>query len=82
MTQNCKRFHCNQMKNIKAIPLEIRNKRRPIDVRVKVWKDIMKAYDRADARRKSSEESTQGFEFGHKIISNSLNYFYILPTHN
>jgi hypothetical protein len=58
MTQNCKRFRCNQTKNIKSIPPEIRNKRRPIDVSLKVWKDIMKSYDREDAWRRYGEEST------------------------
>ena len=58
MTQNCKRFHCNQMKKIKEIPPELRNKRRPIVVSVKVWKELVKAYDRLDAQRKSVEKST------------------------
>jgi hypothetical protein len=69
MTQNCKRFRCNQTKKIKGIPPELRNKRRPIDVSVKVWKELMKAYDRVDARRKSGEESTHVFEFS------TLDYF-------
>jgi hypothetical protein len=69
MTQNCKRFHCNQTKNIKEIPLKLRNKRRKIDVSVKVWKYLMKAYDREDAQRKFSEESIQVFEFS------TLDYF-------
>ena len=63
MTQNCKRFCCNQMKKIKGIPPEIRNKRRSIDVSVKVWKELVKAYDRADAWRKFGEESIHVFEF-------------------
>jgi hypothetical protein len=63
MTQNCKRFHCNQTKKIKGISPELRNKIRPIDVSVKVWKEIMKAYDRADAQRNFGEESIQVFEF-------------------
>jgi hypothetical protein len=63
MTQNCKRFCCNQMKKIKGIPPELRNKRRPIDVSVKVWKYLVKSYDRVDAHKKSSEESIQVFEF-------------------
>ena len=45
----------------KKTPLELRNKRRPLDVSVKVWKELVKAYDKANARRKSSEESTQVF---------------------
>jgi hypothetical protein len=63
MTQNCKRLCCNQTKKIKGIPLELRNKRRPIDVSVKVWKEIGKEYDRVGAERKSGEESTHVFEF-------------------
>jgi len=63
-------------------PPELRSKRRPIDVSVKVWKELVKAYDRVDAWRKSGEESTHVFEFGHNIISNSLNNFYILLLHN
>ena len=58
MSQNCKRFRCNQTKKIKNIPPELRNKRRPLDVSVKVWKELVKAYDKADAWRKSSKEST------------------------
>jgi hypothetical protein len=52
MTQNCKIFHCNQIKNTKQIPHELRNKRRPIDVSVNVWKELVKEYDREDAQRK------------------------------
>ena len=61
MSQNCKRFQCNQTKKIKNISLELRNKRRPLDVSVKVWKELVKAYDKADAWRKSDEESTHVF---------------------
>ena len=35
-----------------------RLKKRPIDVSLKVWKELVKAYEKLDARRKSSEEST------------------------
>ena len=45
----------------KKFPPELRNKRRPLDVSVKVWKELVKAYDKADARRKSDKESTQVF---------------------
>ena len=81
MSQNCNRFRCNQTKKIKEIPPELRNKRRPLDVSVKVWKDLVKAYDKADAWRKSDEESTQVFEFSDKIISKTLNNFYTLLVH-
>ena len=69
------------MKKIKKIPLEIRNKRRTLDVSVKVWKELVKAYDKVEAQRKSGEESTQVFEFSTKIISKSLNAFYTLLVH-
>ena len=61
MSQNCKRFRCNQMKKLKKNPLEPRNKRWPLDVRLKGWKELVKAYDKEDAWRKSDEESTQVF---------------------
>jgi hypothetical protein len=43
---------------------------------------VVKEYDREDAWRESGEESTNVFVFGHKIISNSLNDWYILLVHN
>ena len=49
MSQNCKRFRCNQTKKIKDIPPELRNKRRPLDVNVKIWKVVIKEYDKVDA---------------------------------
>jgi hypothetical protein len=82
MCQNCKRFRCNQTKKIAKIPPELRDKKMPLDLSVKVWKELIKAYNKMDAQRKSREESTQVFEFAHKIISNSLNNFYILLVHN
>lgn len=82
MTQNCKRFHCSQTEKLKQIPPELRAKRRLIDVSMKIWKELVKAYDRADARRESDEESIHVFKFGHKIISNSSNDLYILLVHN
>jgi len=57
ITQNCNKFRCNQTKKIKQIPPKLRTKRRLIDVSVKVWKGIVKAYDRAYAQRKSDKES-------------------------
>ena len=65
----------------KKNPPELRNKRSPLDVSVKVWKELVKAYDKVDARRKSDKESTQVFEFSTKIISKSLNAFYTLLVH-
>ena len=34
---------------IKKNPPDLRNKRRPLDVSVKVWKELVKAYDKVDA---------------------------------
>ena len=65
----------------KKNPPELRNKRRPLNVSVKVWKELVKAYDKEDAQRKSGEERTQVFEFSTKIISKSLNDFYTLLVH-
>ena len=62
-------------KKTKKVPPELRNKRRPLDVRVKVCKDLVKAYDKEYAQRNSNKESTQVFEFSTKIISKSLNVF-------
>lgn len=78
--QNCKIFCYNLTKNIKQIPPK--PKRRLIDLSVKVWKDLVKAYNRANGQRKSGQESTQVFKFVHKIISISLNDVYILLVHN
>ena len=61
---------------------EIRSKKRPLDISVKVWKELIKAYDKAYSLRKSGKERTKVFEFAHKIISYSLNNFSILPVHN
>lgn len=38
-----------------------KEKIRPLDVSVKVWKELVKAYDKEDARRKSGEERTHVF---------------------
>ena len=40
---------CNLTKKLEQIPPKLRTKRRSIDVRVKVWKDLVKAYGREDA---------------------------------
>ena len=72
---------CWSVKKIKKNPPELRNERRLLDVTVNVWKELVKAYDKVDARRKSDEESTEAFEFFTKIISKSLNAFYTLLVH-
>ena len=81
MNQSFKRFWCNQMKKVTKIPPELRNKKNPLDVSLKVWKELINAYDKEDAWRKSDKESTQVFKFSHKSVSNLLNYFYILLVH-
>ena len=45
ISQNCKRFSCNQTKKIKKLPAEKRLKKRPVDVSVKVWKELVKVYE-------------------------------------
>jgi hypothetical protein len=61
-------------KDKKNTPM-LRNKRRPLDDSVKVWKEIINTYDKYYAWRKSNEESTHVFEFSTKIISKSLDTF-------
>jgi hypothetical protein len=82
MSQNCKRFRCNQTKKIKKLSPEQRLKKRWIDVNIKVWKELVKSYEKSNARRKSGEESIEVFEFLHNIISNFWNDFCILFVHS
>jgi hypothetical protein len=56
-------------------PPEIRLKKRPIDVSIKVWKELVKSYEKSYVRRKFGEESIQAFQFAHNIISIFLNDF-------
>jgi hypothetical protein len=69
-------------KEYTKLPPEQRLKKRPIDVSLKVWKELVKSYEKSDARRNSGEESTQVFEIAHNIISNFLNVFYMLFVHS
>lgn len=59
-----------------------RLKIRLVDVSIKVWKKIVKTYQKLDEQRNSGEERTQVFEFAHNIISIFLNDFYILFMHS
>jgi hypothetical protein len=77
MSQNCKRLRCNQTKKIKKLSPELRLKKRSIDVSIKVWKEVVKSYEKSDAHRKSGEESIQVFQFAHNMISNFLNDFFL-----
>ena len=70
MSQNCKRFQCNQTKNIKKYLLQLRNKRRPLDVSVKVWKEIIKAYDKADDRGSPTRRAHRYFNFLLRLFQN------------
>jgi hypothetical protein len=82
MSHNCKRFRCNQTKKIKKLSPKKRLKKKLIDVSIKVWKELVKSYEKSDARRKFGEESIQVFEFSRNIVSNFLNDFYILFVHS
>jgi hypothetical protein len=70
MSHNCKRFRCNQTKKIKKLSPEQRLKQMSINVSIKLWKELIKSYEKLDAQRKSGEETTRVFEFLHNIISN------------
>ena len=63
-------------------PTQEKAKKRPIDVSLKVWKEVVKSYENSNARRKSGEVSIQVFEFAHKIISKFINDFYIIFVHS
>jgi hypothetical protein len=69
-------------KEYTKLPPKQRLKKRPIDVSLKVWKELVKAYEKSDARRNSGEENMQVFEIAHNIISNFLNVFYMLFLHS
>jgi hypothetical protein len=76
MSQHCKRFRCNQTKKINPPPPpRAKAQKRPIDVSIKVWKELVKSYEKSYVRRKFGEESIQVFQFAHNIISIFLNDF-------
>lgn len=43
-------------------------KQRPIDIPFKVWKELVKSYERLDAQRKAGNESIQVLNFSLNII--------------
>ena len=68
MSLNCKRFRCNQTRKIKKMPQDQRLKQRPIDIPFKVWKELVKSYEKLDAQRKAGNESIQVLNFSLNII--------------
>ena len=68
MSLNCKRFRCNQTRKNKKMPQDQRLKQRPIDIPFKVWKELVKSYEKLDAQRKASNESIQVLNFSLNII--------------
>ena len=49
MSKNCKRFQCNQSKKIKKLHPDERYRKRPMDIPMKVWKELVKNYEKLDA---------------------------------
>ena len=70
MSKNCKRFRCNQSKKIKKLHLDERYRKRPMDIPVKVWKELVKYYEKLDAQKKAGNESIQVLYFPFKIYLN------------
>jgi len=68
MTENCKRFRCNQTRKIKKIPQDQRLKQRPFDIPMKVWKELVKSHEKLEAQRKAGEEITQVLNFSLNMI--------------
>ena len=70
MSKNGKRFWCNPSKKIKKLHLDERYRKRPMDIPVKVWKELVKNYEKLDAQRKAGNESIQVLYFPFKINLN------------
>ena len=70
MSKNCKRFRCNQSKKIKKLHPDERYRKRPMDIPMKVWKELVKNYEKLDAQRKAGNETIQVLYFPFKINSN------------
>lgn len=68
MSLNCKRFRCNQTRKIKKMPQDQRLKQRPFDIPFKVWKELVKSYEKLDAQRKAGNESIQVLNFSLNVI--------------
>lgn len=58
----------NQARKIKKMPQDQRLKQRPIDIPFKVWKELVKSYEKLDAQRKAGNESIQVLNFSLNII--------------
>ena len=70
MSKNCKKFRCNQFKKMKKLHPNERYRKRPMDIPVKVWKELVKNYEKLDAQRKAGNESIQVLYFPFKIYLN------------
>ena len=70
MSKNCKRFWCNQSKKIKKLHPDERYRKRPMDIPVKVWKELVKDYEKLNAQRKDGNENIQVWYFPFKINLN------------
>lgn len=68
MSLNCKRFHCNQIRKIKKLPQDQRLKQRPFDITFKLWKELVKSYEKLDAQRKVDDGSIQVLNFSLNVI--------------
>ena len=68
MTENCKRFRCNQTRKRKKFPHDQRLKQRPFDIPMKVWKELVKSHEKLEAQRKFGEEITQVLNFSFNMI--------------
>ena len=68
MTENCKRFRCNQTRKIKKIPQDQRLKQRTFGIPMKVWKELVKSHEKLEAQRNVGEEITQVLNFSFNMI--------------
>lgn len=63
------------------MPQDQRLKQRPIDIPFKVWKGLVKSYEKLDAQRKVGNESIQVLNFSLNIIQNVLILISILDMY-
>ena len=70
LSKNCKRFWCNPSKKIKKLHPDERYRKRPMDIPMKVWKELVKNYENLDAQRKVGNKSIQVLYFPFKINLN------------
>lgn len=50
------------------MPQDQRLKQRPFDMPFKVWKELVKSYEKLDAQRKVGDESIQVLNFSLNVI--------------